>query len=292
MEIKNSPSITFLIPAHNSEERIRKSIDVLLEQDYPNFEILIVDDGSTDNTREILRGYEEKYKNFRVLAYKKQKGFSAANNTGLKSIKTDFVAFFGDDCIVPKDWIKRVIPIFTSEKIAVVCKTKYYYNGSCVRKKVLDEVGYFDEEFNKCIREDAELHFRIEEAGYKIRATPKAGFVHDHPIPKNKLKYAWNRVLKHEWDVLLLKKHPEKTKKYLDVKFGFICNPMIEFRIATGLWARNPKNFSLSSPQGIRLIENKTIFHEILIISFGLLYVFLLKLVRLYGSLVHKKLLI
>ena len=77
----------------------------------------------------------------------------------------------------------------------------------------------------------------------------------------------------HMNDVLLFKKHPKETAEMLDIKLGFIRNPVKDFQVATGLWA-GKKNFSASSPQGVYFVRNKTPLHTILIILLGIFYVF------------------
>jgi hypothetical protein len=91
--------------------------------------------------------------------------------------------------------------------------------------------------------------------------------------------------------VLLFKKHPVLGKKFLDVRLGFIVNPVKDFRVATGTWASGV-SYSLSSPRGITYLENKTPLHAVLIFFGGLAWVTALKIVRLYGSIKFKKLLL
>ncbi|MEM4663024.1 MAG: hypothetical protein QXM75_03300, partial [Candidatus Diapherotrites archaeon] len=163
------------------------------------------------------------------------------------------------------------------------------------RKDVLLKVGGYDEDY-KYYREDTDLTFKILELGYKFKHV-KANFLHDHkltkpPGPFGMFKYALHRLKYHQDDVLLYKKHPnELTKKFFDIKFGFLINPMYDFKVATGLWKKGGK-LQLSSPRGIVFIENKTPLHTIAIISLGVCYVFAVKFVRLLASIRHRKLLI
>jgi len=65
--LKNAPLVSILIPARNEEKNIRRCLRSLSRQDYPNFEIIVLDDGSTDGTAEIVKIYAQRYKNIRLL---------------------------------------------------------------------------------------------------------------------------------------------------------------------------------------------------------------------------------
>jgi len=92
--------------------------------------------------------------------------------------------------------------------------------------------------------------------------------------------------------VLLYKKHPnDLTREFLDIKFGFLVNPATDFNLATGRW-RGKGGFEVSSPRGIKFIENKTPLHFLAILFLGTCYMLALKLTRLYASLKFGKLLL
>jgi hypothetical protein len=96
----------------------------------------------------------------------------------------------------------------------------------------------------------------------------------------------------HKFDPILFKKNPKRATEFFDVKYGFLRNPKKDFETATGLWWKKSDRFSLSSPQGVVLIENKSPVHKIAIIFLGIVYVFLVKGARLYGSIKCGKLMI
>lgn len=134
------------------------------------------------------------------------------------------------------------------------------------------------------------------ELGYEFKLV-KADFLHDHKEEKPKgilgiLRYGYKRLKLHGNDVLLYKKHPnDLTKKFLNIKFGFIVSPISDFKVATGLWKKNGK-LELSSPRGIVFIENKTPFHALAIVFLGIGYVIAVKFARLIASIRFRKLLI
>lgn len=80
-------SATVLIPVYNGEGFIEECLKTMLHQSYPNYKILVVDDGSTDGTLEILK----KYPKVEVLSYKENKGISYALNLGIDHIDTDYI---------------------------------------------------------------------------------------------------------------------------------------------------------------------------------------------------------
>jgi len=87
----------------------------------------------------------------------------------------------------------------------------------------------------------------------------------------------------HMNDALLFKKHRKLAGKFLDVKLGFVVNPVRDFAVVTGIWME-PYKLVLSSPRGMRFVENKTPLHALFIIAVGLGYVIAVKFFRLLGS--------
>ena len=93
------PLLTVIVPCYNVEEYIDRCISSIVNQTYPNLEILLVDDGSTDETGARCDMWLEKDQRIRVL-HKKNEGVSIARNTGIKKSTADYVAFVdADDCI-------------------------------------------------------------------------------------------------------------------------------------------------------------------------------------------------
>ena len=90
-----------IIPTYNRAHLITETVDTVLQQSYPHFEIIIVDDGSTDNTRQVMEnkyGHEARVKYF----YKQNEERGVARNFGLKQASGDYAVFFDSD-----DWMKR-----------------------------------------------------------------------------------------------------------------------------------------------------------------------------------------
>ena len=101
------------MPAFNAEKTIVRAIDSVLKQTYPNIELLIINDGSTDNTSEIV----SKYRDSRVaLINQGNKGLSGARNTGLENIKGEYVTFLDSDDWCEADFVERLISSMTVNK--------------------------------------------------------------------------------------------------------------------------------------------------------------------------------
>lgn len=114
----NRPSImkktlvTAVIPAYNEENYINECIQTLLEQTYKPFEIIFIDDGSTDDTKEIIKGY-----NIQLLE-QEHKGPGAARNFGVSKAKGDIVIFVDADMKFDKDYVKNLVkPILEGKAI-------------------------------------------------------------------------------------------------------------------------------------------------------------------------------
>jgi len=117
----NSPLISVIIPAHNAERYLAQTIESVLAQTYQDFEIVFVDDGSTDNTLQVAERYREQ-----VSIYTQaQCGPSAARNAGLRKAQGEFLAFLdADDILLPEKLSIQVGFLITNPQIDVV-----YSNG-------------------------------------------------------------------------------------------------------------------------------------------------------------------
>ncbi len=291
------PKASIVIASYNSAPTLKKTLKGMLALDYPpGFEVLVVDDGSTDGTKEMLEKGFGKEKKIRVF-HNPHGGVCKARNTGIKNAANPIIVIMDHDCIPEKGWLRGLVKGFDSEKVGVVSSFDSFGGGTSTafRKSVLGRLGGFDERFYY-YREDTDLVFRVIEAGYGVKRV-KAKFFHDHKMVKpsgflNLLKHAWQRILYHKNDVLLYKKHPKLGKEFLGVKFGFIVSPAKDFGVATNRWAGPGKKFALSSPRGITYIENKGLAHSLAIFLTGVAYMASLKVVRLYGSVKFGKLLV
>ena len=288
---------SIIVSTKNRKELLEKSVNAMLSQEcMGKYEVIIVDDGSTDGTFELAKKLEKANPNVRALRKEKSSGPAAGRNLGIRNSKAEFIVILDDDCVPEKGWLEMLLKPFSNHGIAVSSSFSYYGGTSTAyRKEVLEKIGLFDEDFPSSFREDTDTIFKILDLGYKVELLPHAGFEHFHNQPKTmaeKIKYGINRALVHSVDPLLYKKHPERTKEFLDIRFGFIRNPWKDFEAATGLWFKRVPQLKLGSPQGVTLIENKTPIHALAIIFIGLGYVVLVKFARLYGSFKYGKLLL
>lgn len=89
--------ISVIIPVYNMEKYLAKCLDSVLYQEYDDYEILIIDDGSTDNSRDIIDYYMEKYSDRIEVVCQKNKGLGGARNTGIENAKGEYFLFLDSD---------------------------------------------------------------------------------------------------------------------------------------------------------------------------------------------------
>ncbi|MFH1257055.1 MAG: glycosyltransferase family A protein [Candidatus Diapherotrites archaeon] len=290
------PKASIVIAAYNNAKTLERVLDAMLELIYPNdFEVIVANDGSTDGTEKMLAKEFGKQEKIKIINLQ-HGGVCKARNAGIKAAKFPIVVNMDHDCIPAKNWLKEMVHGFSHEKTGVVSAYDYFGGTSTAfRKELLEKVGGYDEAY-RYYREDTDLSFKIMDLGYEFKLV-KADYVHDHEMVKPKgfggmLAHLLQRLSYHQNDVLLYKKHPTKIcEEFLHIKFGFLANPLDDFKAATGLWQKGAK-LSLSSPRGIKVIENKTPLHTAAIFLAGIAYVFAVKASRLYGSIRFGKLLL
>jgi glycosyltransferase involved in cell wall biosynthesis len=101
------------IPCFNSAETIKLCLEAVFKQTAAPKEVVIVDDGSTDETAEIVSRYP-----IRLIRHKENRGLAAARNTALKNIDTEFVASLDSDCLPQENWLEKLLNKFISPQIA------------------------------------------------------------------------------------------------------------------------------------------------------------------------------
>ena len=90
------PTVTVVMPAYNSSEYLRESIESVLAQTFKNFELLVINDGSIDNTSQIVRSYIKRDSRVKLISQTNQ-GVSAARNRGISLSKSEYIAFIDAD---------------------------------------------------------------------------------------------------------------------------------------------------------------------------------------------------
>lgn len=125
--------ISIIVPVYNGENYIERCLDSLINQTYIHIEIIAVDDGSRDNSLNILRKYEEKYSNIKIIS-KKNGGVSSARNMGLKSAIGKYVAFVDADDYCEKEMYKNMINLAIKSDYDMICSG--YYIDSYDGKKI------------------------------------------------------------------------------------------------------------------------------------------------------------
>ena len=99
------PAVSIIVPVHNVEAYLEKCLDSLINQTFDNYEIIIVNDGSTDRSKEIAERYKDKYSNI-VLINQEQKGVGEARNTGIEASKGEYILFVDSDDYIHRDTLK------------------------------------------------------------------------------------------------------------------------------------------------------------------------------------------
>ncbi len=192
--------VSAVVPVYNSGDYIEETIYSLLKQKRKFDEIIVVDDGSTDNTLRILK----KIKGIKVIkAHHRER--SAARNLGWKKSKGNIIAFIESDSVFDQNWLKEVIKGFEAGYDTVIDKRYIYKPNTFISKmndhfydlryknykpfsawtfsrKSLEKIGGFDE--NLMGPEDVDLGKRILDKGYKIYFAENAVQYHKGE-PKN-----------------------------------------------------------------------------------------------------------
>lgn len=183
----HSPRVSVIIPSFNRAGMLKEAIDSVLEQEYTDFEIIVIDDGSTDDTPSVLNAYGH-----RIASYRQpNKGVSAARNKGLEMASGALIAFLDSDDLWCPGKLSAQVDFFNAHPEAMICQTEETWirnnvrvnpkkrhkkpsgtiyerslalclvspSAVMIREELFDIVGHFDEDLPAC--EDYDLWLRI-----------------------------------------------------------------------------------------------------------------------------------
>ncbi len=143
--------VSIVIPVYNGEKYIKEAIDSALNQTYKETEILIVNDGSTDGTQEIIRIYEGGIIGFHFIEHEKNYGIAAALNTGIENTKGQFIKWLSADDVLETNAVETMM------KYALQDRYNWHKSIYYSHYHIIDENGNFKGEFKEPTRVESDL---------------------------------------------------------------------------------------------------------------------------------------
>ncbi|MEW6066933.1 MAG: glycosyltransferase [Nitrospirota bacterium] len=228
-----------IVPAYNAVNTIDACLNALIHQSIPetDYEVIVVDDGSTDKTSEIIKSFPVKY------IYQKNHGPASARNHGAREAIGEIILFTDSDCVPISNWLQEMAKPF--ENIDVVAVKGAYKTSqrsltarfaqvefeerfemlkkadsidmvdtysAAFRKKTFWEAGGFDESFPVANNEDTDLSYKLSKMGYKMVFNPNAIVYHlNHPASIK--RYARLKFWRGYWRMVVYKRYPDKMVK-------------------------------------------------------------------------------
>jgi len=254
------PFVSVLIAAYNEEKVIGKTIQSIMKSRYPQFELIIVDDGSTDQTANIVEAECSKYSNIRLLR-KENGGKASALNLGIQNASAEIIVTLDADTVIAEDTIAKLVRHFIKPNVgAVAGNVKIgnrknlltwwqhieYVTGFNLEKRAFDEldsitvvpgaigawrksammeIDLFEED---TLAEDTDATMKLLRQGYKIRSEVEALAYTEAPEDMRsfiKQRYRWTfGILQCLW------KHREALFDKKNKKLGFIAMPNMLFQ--------------------------------------------------------------
>lgn len=239
------PPVSLVIPLYNQKQYVGEAIESALNQTYQNLEIIVVDDGSTDDPFSVLKKYEKNI----VLISQENKGLAGARNTGIRRSSGEYIQFLDADDFLHKDKIKLLLEFsVVGDNVVSYCEIAQYdhysqrpylsyvgeikdmfshlYNfwhpyplpihSLLIKKEIFKEFGLFDEELKAC--EDRYFLCKLAAAGVTFKYFPFIGGsrrLHKSNMHRNRLHIIENAIRYYR------KLNRELGEHYFIEKFGY-----------------------------------------------------------------------
>ena len=138
--MENKDLISIIIPVYNVELYLEKCLDSIINQTYKNIEILLVDDGSKDNSGKMCDEYAKKDNRIKVI-HKENGGLSSARNCGIKNSNGKYLTFVDSDDIIELDMIESLYHLMNKyDSEIVISNIKNVFDGIIKKEKETDEI--------------------------------------------------------------------------------------------------------------------------------------------------------
>jgi teichuronic acid biosynthesis glycosyltransferase TuaG len=153
-----TPLVTVIMPVFNAANYVAEAIGSILNQTYTNWELIIINDGSTDSSEEIIMQYSD-----RRVKYIRQlnAGVSRARNKGLEEMKGDFFCFLDADDTLPPDSISTRVSLFEDKKIDFVDGTVIIFNYEMTKSRSIYRPNYIGPPLHEIIKLTGSCFFGI-----------------------------------------------------------------------------------------------------------------------------------
>jgi glycosyltransferase involved in cell wall biosynthesis len=205
------PTVSVIIPVHNGQAIIAKTLESICLQEHVTFELIIIDDGSKDDSRkiisEVLRGKKGKNVPYTVISHKKPLGLAASYNEGVRSAKGVLIITVHEDMVLKKNTFDLLIRPFLKNKsiVASISSTEYpidvwksypfwgkclfdrfvgkriaMLDGKCTcfSKKALFNVGLFNSNTYRSAGEDGDMGYKLRKIGTIVKTQSTAIHLH------------------------------------------------------------------------------------------------------------------
>ena len=219
--MSNSPRVSIIVNTYNRAASLHSTLQAMPRQNYPNFEVIVVNGPSTDHTLEVLKAHSAQIR----AGSCSERNLSISRNVGIEMARGEFIAFIDDDAVPDEDWLVDAIAAFDSDEVAGVGGFVYDHTGydlqysytlcdrmgnayhnipaampefcypgcfrypallgtnSIFRRDALLEIGGFDEQFDYFL-DETDVNLRLIDAGYLLKQIPRA-FVYHRYLPSH-----------------------------------------------------------------------------------------------------------
>jgi glycosyltransferase involved in cell wall biosynthesis len=205
---KELPLLSVIIPTYNCEKYICRAIDSVLNQGLVNFEIIVVDDCSTDNTQEILKASYKTNKHIKVITHSENLNLGASRNTGIDKSRGKYIFFLDSDDWIEKGSLVHMLNISDQYNADVVASgiKKVFENGG--------RVDFFNHSFGTSGGEEALSHY----ADFRIASVAWSKIYKADLIKANSIKFITPHY--HE-DIIFTTQILSKCKKYISISDSY-----------------------------------------------------------------------
>jgi GT2 family glycosyltransferase len=139
------PMVSVVVLNFNGKKLLGKCLDSVLKSDYPNFEVVFVDNASTDGSVEFVRSNFGQYSNLRIMRNDGNFGFAEGNNIGARVARGKYVAFLNNDTEVDPEWLKELAKVMESDGTIGAAQSKLLLFD----RKTIDSAGDFINSYGK-----------------------------------------------------------------------------------------------------------------------------------------------